>query len=132
MKLLSLALLGAVLVASSSLSATVTDTKSFIGQWSGSGEGQIDAMIKQSGSGLIANLSVSGSGGPPCAGGVVAKGSVKDNVFTGFAKPDGDAPKCMITMTLQGESLMIDEDYSTCHYYHGFSCAFEGTLKKKR
>jgi hypothetical protein len=132
MKSLSLALLGAVLVALSSLSSAATDNKSFIGQWSGSGEGQIEATIRKSGSGLIAEVSVGRGGGPPCAGGLVVKGSVKDNVFTGFFEPKGDDPKCMITMTLQGKSLRIEEEYSTCNSYHGFSCAFDGTLKKKR
>jgi hypothetical protein len=54
-----------------------------------------------------------------------------DKVFTGFTKPDGDAPKCMITMTPQGESLMIEDDYA-CPNYHGVSCACDGTLQKKR
>jgi hypothetical protein len=131
MKFLSRALLGAVLVASSSFSVTATDTKSFIGTWTGSGEGQIDATIQKSGSGLMAKLSVGRGGSLPCAGGVVVEGSVKDHVFTGFAKPKGDEPKCMITMTLQGKALKIEEDYSTCNYYHGAWCAFDGTLKKR-
>jgi hypothetical protein len=54
-----------------------------------------------------------------------------DKVFTGFTKPDGAAPKCMVTMTLQGKSRMIEDDYS-CQNYHGVSCACDGTLQKTR
>lgn len=99
------------------------------GRYAGRGEGKLSAAIKTAKGGPDRYDIVLRTRARNCAGDVSGRGILQDGVVTLRAKTD-DPKGCTIRIEPKAGTLKVEEGEG-CLYFHGVSCGFSGTLKRR-
>ena len=110
----------------------VTAGDPWVGEWEGSGAGNLSARIRRGTAKpdyLVVDLV---TGVPGCSGAVTLYGRPKGNTVLGesYDPEFRGAPVCRVELSLDDNGVLKTEVAGPCTYYHGVSCGFDGAMTR--
>jgi hypothetical protein len=108
--------------------AGFTPASAFEGKYASSKGGyRQEAEITRTATGYSVSLVVGTEG---CSGSFEGTGTVQGNkLIAPTSDPDAKDDKCRIEISRTAKGIVVNEN--ACEYWHGPSCGFDGTLRKR-
>lgn len=127
--------LGALVsICSGQASAQYDPMDAFVGEWSGTGEGDVSITIRKGTrdpSFAVVDLTTFSDTG--CGGGTTVYGRLSpDGTIRAESNPNDDGSVCRIDLEMVGGRDLRSDEVEGCVFSHGAACGFSANLTRSR